>query len=321
MIGPNRYAAFAAQHKRPLLAGAWLLASAILWIAIRRVDWASLLRVVIHARFAWLFTAIVLNALVLPVWAAAWYALWRDAALGEESRPPRAVLFEINALTSAMGNTVPFMLGATTTAALLARRGGLGTRGAITLIAFDQVFEGLAKVALFGFVAFTMPLPVWMNRGILLTCLGVGAVLIGVALVYRVLRRRQTVIPAPLSVVRGMAVCLCFLAMKGLEILAIVAVQRSLGLSLPLMSAPFILAIVLLGTMVPVAPASVGPYELMAVAGYQYLGVTPDLCVALALLQHACFLLPAIGTGYIMLSVRAIAPRLRGLRARALSDA
>lgn len=305
----HRYSTFATQNRRLLFVAAWLAASTFLWIALRRVDWSMLLRVLAHARLGWVAAAILLNALVLPVWSAGWYTLWPDASLGRStSRPSRLTLLELNALVSTLGNTVPFMLGATTTIAMLAKRGRLGTKGAVTLMAFDQVLEGLTKIVLFGVVALTVPLPDWMSRGILLVCLAVAAVIVAAALAYRGMRR-QLVLPVPVSVARGATSLVCFLGIKALEMLAIVAVQRSLGLSLGLTSALFILTVVLLGTIVPVAPASLGPYELAAFAGYRYLGVQPDVCAALALLQHACFLIPAVGTGYVFLAARAIVPR------------
>ena len=39
---------------------------------------------------------------------------------------------------------------------------------------------------------------------------------------------------------------------------------------------------------------------------YRYLGVSPELALSLAIVQHVCFMLPAIGIGYLFMSAQAL---------------
>jgi uncharacterized membrane protein YbhN (UPF0104 family) len=86
--------------------------------------------------------------------------------------------------------------------------------------------------------------------------------------------------------------------MKAAGWVGIYAVQRSLGVHLPLAQTALVLAAVTFATMVSVAPGNLGFFELGAVASYQLLGIPAAQAAALALLAHVAFLLPILGTGY-----------------------
>jgi len=73
---------------------------------------------------------------------------------------------------------------------------------------------------------------------------------------------------------------------------------------LPIWSALLILAALNLTTLVPLAPGNLGVYEATVFFIYQHLGIEPDQAIALALIQHLCFLLPLAGTGYIFILLR-----------------
>jgi uncharacterized membrane protein YbhN (UPF0104 family) len=93
------------------------------------------------------------------------------------------------------------------------------------------------------------------------------------------------------------------LAMKAAELGGIWAVQRGFGVDLGLGGSLLVLASVSLATMVSVAPANLGVYEASAFAAYRLAGVDPEMATALALAQHAVYLLPATGTGWLLLTL------------------
>ena len=68
-----------------------------------------------------------------------------------------------------------------------------------------------------------------------------------------------------------------------------------------------VLAAVVLGTMLPVAPGNLGTYEASVFVTYRYLGVSPEQALALAIAQHVAFMLPAVGIGYLFVSAQALA--------------
>ena len=98
------------------------------------------------------------------------------------------------------------------------------------------------------------------------------------------------------------------LIMKGSEALAILAIQKSFGVDLPIWTIFLILASVSLVTMVPVSPGNLGVYEAAVFFVYQYLGLPVEQALGLALLQHICLLIPNIGTGYLILLYRNFYP-------------
>ena len=89
--------------------------------------------------------------------------------------------------------------------------------------------------------------------------------------------------------------------MKAVEAIGIIAVQRSFGVEIPIAGTLLVLAAVLLATMIPLAPGNLGTYEAGVFFAYDYLGVPPETSLALALVQHACFMIPAVGVGYVLL--------------------
>ena len=61
-------------------------------------------------------------------------------------------------------------------------------------------------------------------------------------------------------------------------------------------------------TLVPLAPGNLGVYEATVFFIYQYLGIAPEQALALALVQHLCYLLPLAGTGYVFILLRNFFP-------------
>jgi len=104
-------------------------------------------------------------------------------------------------------------------------------------------------------------------------------------------------------------VTLLGLAKKSGELLAILAVQRAFGIEPSLAAAALVLAALAIATMMPVAPANLGVYEAVVFAAYRYMGVPADTALGLAIMQHMCFLLPTLGTGYVTVTLRQLLPR------------
>jgi uncharacterized membrane protein YbhN (UPF0104 family) len=283
-------------------------------VALRRLDVSTLGAQLAGARPGWLALAVLANAAVLPLLAAQWRRL---LPAGRTVR--RGVLGECVALAFAGMNTLPFGGGHALAVGLLATRAGLGLDGALSLLALEQLCEGAAKLALLGLVFAVGPCPAELRPvGWIL-----GATLpIGFGGLYWLARR-----PAPggasggwrgrwgrhLEVVARPRAWLGALALGGAaklaQLAALYAVQRSLGLDLPLATLPVVLATVSFATMVSVAPGNLVVFEAAAFAAYRWLGVAPASALALALVQHACFLAAMIVPGYALTVWRLIAAR------------
>jgi uncharacterized membrane protein YbhN (UPF0104 family) len=290
--------------RRFALVGVWVLATALLVACARTVDWTRAIDALASMKPGWLTVGVVGNAAILAWWALFWRTLLPVDDTNVRASYGR--MFEIVAIASALMNTVPFGGGHASSVALLARRAPTSMRSALSVMALDQLGEGLTKVTIFLLVAVLAPLPAWMRAGVTTACVGVAAWF--VALV--VASRWASELAILKSLPRALGAWGCVLAMKGAELAAIVAVQHAFGLNIPFSGSLLVLAAVVLGTMLPLAPGNLGTYEASAFLVYRYLGVTPEQALSIAVVQHACFMIPSVGIGYAFLSVRTLARML-----------
>lgn len=284
-----------ARHRAALVL-AWIVASVLLFICARAIDWTRALEVAATARPAWLALAVVANGAILVAWAMFWLTLVPRA----EGQASYGRMFEVVSVASALMNTVPFGGGHASSVVLLARRGGTTHRGALSVLALDQLGEGIAKVLAFLLVAVIVPLPAWMRAGITTVSLAVGAWFIALMIA----SRWATGLEVLKDLRRSTIAIGCVLAMKAVEIIGIVAVQHAFGIRVPFGGTLLVFAALVLATMLPIAPANLGTYEAAAFLAYRYLGLGPEHALGLAVVQHICFLIPTAGLGYALLSAR-----------------
>jgi len=285
-------------NRRVVGIGAWFVATGLLVVCARTLDWPRATGVLATAHAGWLGAAVILNGAILLFWAAFWRALLPDGEV--RVRYPR--MFEIVATASSLMNTVPFGGGHASTVFLLIRRGGTTQRGALSVLALDQLGEGVAKVSVFLLVAILLPLPTWMRAGVATASLAVGAWFIALMVASR--WRRELEILTHWR--RSAAALACVVTMKGLEALAIVAVQHAFGVSISAGGTLLVLSTIMLGTMLPIAPGNLGTYEASAFLVYRSLGLSPEQALTLAVVEHLCILLPMVGIGYAFLSARTL---------------
>jgi len=285
-------------NRRIAWLSAWLLATVLLVVCARTIDWTRAVEVLATARVGWLGLAVVFNGAILVCWAAYWRALVPEG----DARVGYRRMFEIIATASSLMNTVPFGGGHASSVVLLMRRGGTTQRGALSVSALDQLGEGVTKVSLFLLVTVLVPLPIWMRAGVTMASLVVAAWFITLMIASRwtrelhILKHRR----------RSFGALACVIAMKGVEGLAIVAVQHAFGVSISAGGTVLVLAALVLGTMLPVAPGNLGTYEASAFLVYRYLGVSPEHALTLAVVEHLCFLLPSVGIGYAFISAHTL---------------
>ena len=285
------------RRRRAAMITAWIAATALLAICARNVDLSRAGQVLASVRLSWAAAAIVANGAILLLWAGFWGAL----------RPPeeRSIsftrMFEITSTASALMNTVPFGGGHAASVLLLIRRGETTQRGALSVLALDQLGEGLAKVSIFLLVGWLLPLPAWMRAGITTASLAVAAWLVTLVVASRWATELRI-----LERWRGLKAMAYVGAMKAAEACAIAAVQHAFGVDISVSGTLLVLAAVILGSMIPMSPGNLGTYEASAFLAYRYLGITPEQAMGLALVQHICFIVPSVGVGYLMMSVQTV---------------
>jgi uncharacterized membrane protein YbhN (UPF0104 family) len=299
------------RRARWLWLAAWLGATALLLI-FQRFDLAGVGRQLVRARPGWIGLAALANFLVPLLLATLWARL---LPAGRNVRWRK--LAECSLLAFAAMNTLPLGGGHALAIGLLSTSVGLGFDGAVSLMALEQLCEGGAKLSLLVLALLAAPLPEGLRRAAWI--LGAGLIA-GTAALLWVARHPRDVAsgwrarwsrhleallrPRVFAGAFGFA-----LAIKLVELVAIWAVQRSLGVELPLATVPVVLAAVSFATMISVAPANLGVYEAAAFAAYRWFGVAPATAVALAVLHHACFLAPMVLPGYALTAWRAFSPR------------
>jgi uncharacterized membrane protein YbhN (UPF0104 family) len=269
--------------------------------AVRAVNWPRTLAALRGANGAWLAAAVVANTAILFCWTA----FWRAVRPNSEPSVSWKRMFEIVSTSSALMNTLPFGGGHASAVMLLVKRATMSTRGALSLMALDQVGEGIVKISVFLLVAFLNPLPTWMRLGVTSACVGMGAWFLVVVVASRWAEELSII----KDVARSAAALVCVFGMKTVQLLAIVAVQRAYGVDLSTSASLLVLATILLASMAVVAPGNLGTYEAGVFLAYRYLGLSPEQALSLAIMQHVCFMLPAIGIGYVAFSAAALSRR------------
>ena len=265
--------------------------SGVVVTALRHVDWTKTGEALRGAQIGWLFVATAANTAILPCWALFWKLL---RPRGEEPAS-FARMLEITSVSSALMNTLPFGGGHASAILLLIKRGKTTRRGALSILALDQLGEGAVKVTVLVAAAIMIPLPAWMRAALTTVFLVVGAWLLTLVVISRMTNELEVLKSAR----RSAAAFACVAGMKLTELVAIVSVQAAYGAHISIAGSVLVLATVILATMLPISPGNLGAYEASVFLVYRYVGVAPELALSLAIVQHLCFMIPAVGVGYV----------------------
>jgi uncharacterized membrane protein YbhN (UPF0104 family) len=285
------------RHWRAARIAGFAAVTIVVVLALRNVDWPRTADALRQARPGWLIAAVIANGAILLAWAAFWRTLRpRHAAPVSYGR-----MLEIVSTSSSLMNTLPFGGGHASSVVLLIRRAGMTQGGALSVLALDQLGEGVAKVTMFLLLGVLVPLPAWMRASIVTVSLGVGAWLVALLVASRWARDLEL-----LKSRRAVTALGYVLLMKLVQALAIVAVQHAYGVDLPASAALLVLATVVLATMIPLVPGNLGTYEAAVFLAYRYLGLAPEQALSLAIVQHVCFMLPATGVGYLFYTTQTL---------------
>jgi uncharacterized protein (TIRG00374 family) len=306
--------------KRPptwvLTVAAWIVASVLLALCFRGVDWGELLTVLRHASVGWLIAGVLANGATLAIMALQWQIF-----LPKDARVPLKQTLGISAVMATVANSVPFMAGEAAGVHLLASRGGTGHAKATSVTSLRILSDGTAKLAMLVVLAAIAPLSPSLRRVLVLLSLGVALLLAfvlaaawshgrihlptgragAVGSVARVFHDWSAGLEGarrPSALVWGI---LLAVMLRSFELTAILCVQAAAGLHLPVADALSVLVAVNISTMVSVAPGNLGVYEGSAYVAYHAFGLARSAGLAVAVLQHAVYLVPMAGTGWVVL--------------------
>lgn len=313
--------------RRWLLWGLWLALTLALVLAMRNLAWPDILQRLSQVRLGWIAAAVATNFVILPLWAAEWRLLVPAAFRVTYRR-----MFGIVAITASVLNAVPFFAGEASAVGLLIARAGLSRSAAASVLALDQLLVALAKLLTLAAAAVLVALPGWLRGGIWSLVAGFTLLLATLVVLahawerlhgwftrdagrIRLLIGSVVAWGRHLDAVRdprraAFAILLAVLK-KAAEIAAVMATQAAIGLDPSLSAAVLVVAALAVTTLLPVSPANLGVYEATVFACYRYLGVAADAAVGLAVVQHVCFLLPSMLTGYGIATLAQLRPRPR----------
>jgi glycosyltransferase 2 family protein len=302
--------------KAPLIILLWVFAAGLFYLCLQSIDLDQAWNELSKASPSWLFLAVFFNACILCIWASLWYLL-----LPKKTPVPFIRVFQANSFMSTSCNTIPFPGGHAFGVIALARRAKVGHTVALSVLALDQLMEGFAKILVLTLVAIFVPLPELMGEAILVFIAAIGffsSIMFYCAHKKQEDRERQETVSfigkirafvsrwsSHLEVLRDIPIFILGLLLALLMMLAqtlgIWAVQKSLNLDLPVWSPVLVMGALSLATVLPITPGNFGVYEGTGFLVYQFCGLTPELALSLALLQHLCFLVPMVGIGYLVL--------------------
>jgi uncharacterized membrane protein YbhN (UPF0104 family) len=304
--------------RRSIRLVALLVVTALVVLAARRLSPARVLGELALARPGWVLLALGCFACILPLWALQWRLL-----VPRERHPPVWTMLGVVAMTSTVLNTTPLLVGEAAGVFFLVTEAGLSHVAAVSVLAMDQLFVGLAKLFVIGGAATAVTVPLGMARGAYALFAAVTLLLAGIVVAAwrsdHLSRSLERVAPprvvrlvvslgAALAPIRsparsGGALGLA-LAKKAAEALALLCLQRAFGVELHATSALVILAATNLATLLPVVPGNLGVYEAAVVVAYSWLGIPPERALSIAVVQHACYFTALALPGYRWLAGR-----------------
>ncbi len=310
-------ATFPSRRSRLIWIAVWAVLAAGLVYAASSLSWAEVLAAAGRADAVWLLVAFLINLANTPLWALCWICL-----LGRKAPVPLISLTRILAVVAAAIQAFSVVGGGATAFVLITGRLGLSKPRTASLLVMEGLTTGLVKTILVGAALVLAPGEAIL-RGIGAALLaGMGGGLIGLIFVSRsgaLLHKLAARIggrarvwiehladwTAHLDAVRnpsrlGGAV-LFMLLRRLLEGLSAWFVARACGISAGPEIILLVVASIAIVTMIPVPAGNLGLYELAVVAAYQWAGVSPEVALAAALLQHALFLLAVLAPGALVL--------------------
>jgi len=287
---------------------------------IGRVDWTLAIAAVAKAKPLPLILAVLLNAMILVFATAQWLLF-----LPEGVSVARSKMFKIMAIMSTVANSGPAGGGAAVGVHLLARQEGVGHSVGLSVLLLDQLVEGLVKVAIVLLAIVVVPIGLEYKAVSATILIGVPTLFFVLTVIahrksaLESISERTTgflgwmltklnLVAANLEALRRpkkLSLTLVLgLLQKLVAALAITCILLAFGVVTPWWGILAVLVAVNLSTVVSVTPANLGVFEGAAFLVYRSLGISSDTAVALAIVQHAAYLIPLAGIGWIISSVR-----------------
>ena len=296
-----------------------------------RVDRHEFIRTWASLRFGYLVPAFAFNIAMLLLRGRRWQLILSSAPEQPRDIPFRRV-FSALTVGYLANQLFPAPTGEVTRAVLLARREGMSRVHVLSTIVVERVLDGLAIAPIIVFVLVVIPLPVWLERLVLLALLvlvgmAVAGVIIhsqrerlvlaGTALIRRLSESMQDRLSAfresfgeGLHILRDLrrltAVYLQSLGAWVLQLAVLEMVSRALHQPLNLRVEVLLILLANAGTLLPFAPGNLGTFQALTMATLAIFRVKPEVSLSIALAYQAVQFLPVAVLGLFTLWSRGL---------------
>jgi uncharacterized membrane protein YbhN (UPF0104 family) len=308
-----------ARRSRLILILVWAALAAGLALAASSLSWGEVMAAGMRADPRWLLIALLVHAANAPLWALCWRCL-----IGRKDQVPMLSLTRVLAVVAAAVQAFSLLGGGATAFLLITGRLGRPQPVAASLLVLDGLTTGLVKVLLVGAALALAPgaaalrgVGVGLLAGMALGLVGLIVVSRSRTQLHKLAARfggRQRIWierfgdwTAHLEAVRSPArlggAVFFMLARRLTEGLAGWCVAIGCGVPVGPEMILLVAASIAVVTLIPSPPGNVGLYELAVVAAYQWVGVAPETALAVALLQHALFLLAMLAPGALIVAL------------------
>lgn len=295
-----------------------VISAVALWLALRNVEGAELVRSLREVQPLYLLVAFVFTVLV-----RFWLTALRWQVLLHPIKPIGTHrLFSVTMIGFMANNVLPARMGEFVRAYALGRTESLSKSLSFATIMIERVFDGLTLLGFLAVAVFFVPFPAWVapaaeaSLALYLAVLGVMVWLwhrpeTAARWLGRLLGPFPALQARALGILRSFTLGLEVLtrgrhlaAVTGLSILnwltVVVGVQLAflaLGLTLPLMAGVVLVTIVSLGVMLPSSPGFVGTFQFFTVTSLALFGVPESQGFSFSLVYHAMQYFPITGMG------------------------
>lgn len=298
------------------------ISALFLWLALRNVEGAELVRSLREVRPLYLLVAFLFTVVI-----RFWLTALRWQVLLQPIKPIGAHrLFSVTMIGFMANNVLPARMGEFVRAYALGRTESLSKSLSFATIMIERVFDGLTLLGFLAVAVFFVPFPAWVApaaEASLILYLAILGVMVwlwhrpetAARWLGRLLGRFPALQARALGILRSFTLGLEVLtrghhlaAVLGLSILiwlgVVVGVQlafRALGLSLPPIAGVVLVSIVSLGVMLPSSPGFVGTFQFFTVTSLALFGVPDSQGFSFSLVYHAMqyFPITAMGLAYL----------------------
>lgn len=307
--------------KRKLLLGS-VFSGLLLYLALRGIEWQTLWQTLGHTRYLYLIPSIAFSLLNLYVRAYRWKFILQPV-----KRISTNSLFTATTIGYMANNLLPARLGEVVRAYVIGRREDISKSASFATIVYERIVDVFSLLAFLWICFFDIEGPEWLRRGAFALLAANGIAFAALVLMERnragtarwVLNVTRPLPPAVRDSI--LHVTDAFLsglaAVRDARMLIPIGVTTVLtwifaalgvyycffavDIELSVMASLTVIVLISLSSMIPSAPAYVGPVQVACIVALAFYGIGKSQALAYSIVYHASVFFPVTVLGLILL--------------------